>query len=90
MITECLEGWDCLVFSGESADAHTELLNFCKDFAFERMGCFTFSEEEGTAAASFPEQVRAAGDEARATIGPCFEFFEAFVCQSSAERIRHL
>lgn len=30
------------------------LLNTCR---FERMGCFTFSEEDGTPAASLPEQV---------------------------------
>eukprot|EP00884_Botryococcus_braunii_P010092 jgi/Botrbrau1/19084/Bobra.0077s0001.1 len=44
-------------FPGESAAAHAELLQFCKDFAFERMGCFTYSEEDGTPAAEFPDQV---------------------------------
>ena len=33
-------------------------LQFCKEFKFERMGAFAFSEEEGTPAAELPEQVR--------------------------------
>jgi len=36
---------------------HRELLQFCKDFKFERMGAFAYSEEDGTPAASFPQQV---------------------------------
>jgi ribosomal protein S12 methylthiotransferase len=28
-----------------------------RDFKFERMGCFAFSEEDGTPAATFDEQV---------------------------------
>ncbi len=44
-------------YAGETPEAHKELLQFCKDFAFERMGCFTYSEEDGTPAADFPDQV---------------------------------
>ena len=33
-------------------------MDFCKDFKFERMGAFAYSEEDGTPAADFPEQVR--------------------------------
>ena len=32
-------------------------MRFCKTFKFERMGAFTYSEEDGTPAASLPEQV---------------------------------
>jgi len=44
-------------FPGETDEQHRELVNFCKDFKFERMGCFAFSEEDGTPAAEFPGQV---------------------------------
>lgn len=44
-------------FPGESEDQHRELVNFVKEHPFERMGCFAFSEEDGTPAASFPEQL---------------------------------
>lgn len=46
-------------FPGETDAQHKELVQFCKDFKFERMGCFTYSEEDGTPAADMPGQVRA-------------------------------
>ena len=33
-------------------------MQFCRDFKFERMGAFAYSEEDGTPAASYPDQVR--------------------------------
>ncbi|GLC40997.1 hypothetical protein PLESTB_000953900 [Pleodorina starrii] len=44
-------------FPGETEEQHRELVDFVKEFRFERMGCFAFSEEDGTLAASLPEQV---------------------------------
>jgi ribosomal protein S12 methylthiotransferase len=44
-------------FPGESADNHRELVDFVKSFKFERMGAFTYSEEDGTPAADLPEQL---------------------------------
>lgn len=44
-------------FPGETDDQHNELVQFCKDFKFERMGCFIYSEEDGTPAAGLPDQV---------------------------------
>ena len=32
-------------------------MQFCKAFKFARMGAFAYSEEDGTPAASLPEQV---------------------------------
>ncbi len=32
-------------------------MRFCKTFKFERMGAFTYSEEDGTPAADLPDQV---------------------------------
>lgn len=46
--------WD----AGETDEQHRELVRFCKTFKFERMGAFTYSEEDGTPAAGLPEQVR--------------------------------
>ncbi len=33
-------------------------MEFCKTFRFERMGAFAYSEEDGTPAASLPDQVQ--------------------------------
>ncbi|KIZ07386.1 MiaB-like tRNA modifying enzyme YliG [Monoraphidium neglectum] len=44
-------------FPGETQAQHNELVSFVKSFKFERMGCFTYSEEDGTPAAEMPEQV---------------------------------
>ncbi|KAG2500299.1 hypothetical protein HYH03_001877 [Edaphochlamys debaryana] len=44
-------------FPGETDAQHRELVDFVKEFKFERMGCFAFSEEDGTPAASLPDQV---------------------------------
>lgn len=43
--------------AGETEEQHQELLQFCRDFKFERMGAFAYSEEDGTPAAAFTEQV---------------------------------
>lgn len=43
-------------FPGETDAQHRELVDFCKEFRFERMGCFAYSEEDGTPAASLPDQ----------------------------------
>ena len=45
------------LYAGESEESHRELVQFCKDFRFERMGAFAYSEEEGTPAAALQEQV---------------------------------
>lgn len=42
---------------GEGETEFTELCDFIKEQAFERMGCFAYSAEEGTPAANFPDQV---------------------------------
>ncbi len=44
-------------FPGETEADHEELLNFVKDMRFDRLGVFTYSEEEGTAAAEMPDQI---------------------------------
>lgn len=44
-------------FPGEGEAEFEELCEFIRDAAFERLGCFAFSPEEGTAAALLPGQV---------------------------------
>ena len=44
-------------FPGETEAAHRELVDFCGAFKFERMGAFAYSSEDGTPAASLPDQV---------------------------------
>ena len=55
---------DCIVrtsfivgFPGETEEDFRELLDFVEENRFERVGVFTFSPEEGTPAASMPDQV---------------------------------
>ena len=44
-------------FPGETEEDFTQLAEFAKDVQFERMGCFAYSQEEDTPAASLPDQV---------------------------------
>lgn len=44
-------------FPGETEEQFNRLGEFAEEMKFERMGCFAFSEEEGTPAAKFPDQV---------------------------------
>ena len=44
-------------FPGETQEMHEELMRFLNEAEFERLGAFTYSQEEGTPAAEFPEQL---------------------------------
>ncbi len=44
-------------FPGETEEQFNKLGEFAEDMKFERMGCFAYSEEEGTPAANFPDQI---------------------------------
>ncbi len=44
-------------FPGEDAEDFTRLRNFVEEFKFERLGVFTYSQEEGTPAATFSDQL---------------------------------
>ena len=55
-------------FPGETEEDFTQLAEFVKDVKFERMGCFAYSQEEGTAAAELPDQVEDEAKERRAEI----------------------
>ncbi len=42
---------------GETGEQHEELMKFVDEMEFDRLGVFTYSPEEGTPAASMPEQI---------------------------------
>ena len=44
-------------FPGETPEQFTELAEFTHAIKFEHLGCFAYSEEEGTTAAEMPDQV---------------------------------
>ena len=44
-------------FPGETEEQFNRLGEFAEDMKFERMGCFAYSEEEGTIAATMPDQI---------------------------------
>lgn len=44
-------------FPGESEDDFEELMDFTEDMRFERLGVFTYSQEEGTPAAEMENQI---------------------------------
>ncbi|MEG1550702.1 MAG: 30S ribosomal protein S12 methylthiotransferase RimO [Oscillospiraceae bacterium] len=44
-------------FPGETEESFNELSDFVEKAKFDRLGCFAYSAEEGTPAASFPNQV---------------------------------
>ena len=44
-------------FPGETEQDFEELLAFMREMKFERLGIFKYSQEEGSPAAGFPEQV---------------------------------
>ncbi len=44
-------------FPGETEEQFNELGEFAEEMRFDRMGCFAYSEEEGTPAAAFPDMV---------------------------------
>ncbi len=52
-------------FPGETEAQHQELLEFVDELAFDRLGCFAYSQQEGTPAASFDDQVDEELKEAR-------------------------
>lgn len=52
-------------FPGETDEDHKELYKFIEESRFDRVGIFTYSQEEGTPAGTFAEQVEEAVKQAR-------------------------
>ncbi len=44
-------------FPGETEEQFNSMAEFIKDMEFDKLGCFPYSEEEGTKAATMPDQV---------------------------------
>jgi len=44
-------------FPGETEEQFTELAEFVQRVRFDRLGCFAYSQEEGTKASEFPDQI---------------------------------
>ncbi|HBA64064.1 MAG TPA: 30S ribosomal protein S12 methylthiotransferase RimO [Lachnospiraceae bacterium] len=44
-------------FPGETREEHEEVMDFVDEMEFDRLGVFTYSAEEDTPAAEFPEQI---------------------------------
>ena len=52
-------------FPGETEDDFEQLYEFVKWAKFDKLGCFTYSKEEGTAAEKMPDQINAKVKNAR-------------------------
>lgn len=55
-------------FPGETGEDFTQLAEFVKEVRFDWLGCFPYSQEEGTPAAELPDQVDQEEKERRAEI----------------------
>ncbi len=55
-------------FPGETEEQFEELAEFAKEMNFQRLGCFAYSQEEGTPAAKMPDQLDDDVKQARADI----------------------
>lgn len=44
-------------FPGETQEQHAELMDFVDEMEFDRLGVFTYSQEEDTVAAAMPDQI---------------------------------
>ncbi len=55
-------------FPGETKEQFEKLAEFVKDIRFDRLGCFPYSQEEGTAAALYDEQLEDEEKQHRADI----------------------
>ncbi|MCH5212501.1 MAG: 30S ribosomal protein S12 methylthiotransferase RimO, partial [Oscillospiraceae bacterium] len=57
-LTDCYIRTSIIVgFPGETEEHFQNLYDFVQKMRFDRMGVFTYSQEEGTPAASFPDQI---------------------------------
>lgn len=55
-------------FPGETEEEFTELCEFVNEMQFDRLGCFAYSQEDGTPAARLPEQIDEEEKQRRADI----------------------
>ncbi len=55
-------------FPSETEEQFNQLADFVKDMRFDRLGCFAYSQEEGTKAAEMPDQIDEETKQRRADI----------------------
>lgn len=79
-------------FPGETAEDHAELMERVRELQFERGGAFAYSQEEGTPAATMPDQVDADVKEARRDelIASFQEYAEAWATAQVGRELRVL
>lgn len=70
-------------FPGETEEDFTQLAEFVKEIGFERLGCFTYSQEEGTPAAALPGQISQEEKERRAGI---IMEMQMDICEEQSQR----
>ena len=73
-------------FPGETEEAHLELMDFIRDFRFERLGVFPYSHEEDTPA--YRERQDSISDKEKATrAGSIMELQQAISLELNEEKI---
>ena len=55
-------------FPSETEEQFNQLADFVKDMRFDRLGCFAYSQEEGTKAAEMPDQIDEEAKQRRADV----------------------
>lgn len=55
-------------FPSETEEQFNQLADFVKDMRFDRLGCFAYSQEEGTKAAQMPDQIDEEAKQRRADV----------------------
>lgn len=72
-------------FPGETEEEHDELKAFVKEIGFDRLGVFTYSQEENTPAADMEDQIEEEVKQRRRD--EIMEIQHEIVCQKSEDRI---
>jgi ribosomal protein S12 methylthiotransferase len=71
-------------FPGETEEDFEDLCEFVRDIRFERLGCFAYSQEEGTAAAEMPNQL---DDETKQRRAELIMEIQMHIMQAQAEAL---
>ena len=72
-------------FPGETEEQFEEMCRFVRDMQFDRLGCFAYSPEEGTKAATMPDQIDEEVKQSRAD--QIMEIQTGIMSRKQAERV---
>lgn len=72
-------------FPSETEEQFNQLADFVKDMRFDRLGCFAYSQEEGTKAAQMPDQIDEETKQRRADV--IMEQQQIIMAQNNEEMI---